>query len=220
MRPSPDPLTHISAAMRPRLRCALVILLEAYESAADSKRNPWDFAVEIAELHAAGLRTTDLRWLVGKGYVQHAIEKTKGGDTGRVFGKWGQLGQLRFSDRSGFVLTEAGIRAARLLQGETVLSAAETPHWDDANHTLFWRSLALHHFQKDAPYQEAIVRRFEDEGWPRCVTVVLPQDPGVSSKERLHAAVQNLNRNVRPYLRFGLEGSGSRIYWEPAAVEP
>ncbi len=168
MRPSPDPLTHISAAMRPRLRCALVILLEAYESAADSKRNPWDFAVEIAELHAAGLRTTDLRWLVGKGYVQHAIEKTKGGDTGRVFGKWGQLGQLRFSDRCGFVLTEAGIRAARLLQGETVLSAAETPHWDDANHTLFWRSLALHHFQKDAPYQEASGSRGQLQGAATC----------------------------------------------------
>ena len=156
MRPSPDPLAHVPAAMRPRVRSALGILLEAYESATDPQRNPWDFAVEITELHAAGLGATDLRWLVGKGYVRHAIEKTKRGDAGRVFG---ESGQLRFSDKSCFILTEAGARAARLLQGEPVLSVAETPHWDDKNHTLFWRSQALHHFQKDAPYQEAKIGR-------------------------------------------------------------
>ena len=64
------------------------------------------------------------------------------------------------------------------------------------------------------------MRLFEAQGWPRCVTVILRQDPGVGSKERLHAAVGNLNRSVRPYLRFGVEGSGSRVYWEPRAVKP
>ena len=212
MRPSPDPLAHVSAAMRPRVRSALGLLLEAYESAADSKRDPWDFAVEMPELRNAGVRTTDLRWLVGKGYIQHATEKTKPGDTRRIFGK---LGGLRFSDKSSFILTEAGARAARLLKDEPVLSAPETPHWDDGNHTLFWRSLALHHFRSDAPYQEAVLRPFEAQGWPRCVTVVLPEDPGVISKVRLHDAIKNLNRNVRPHLRFRQEGGGSRVTWEP-----
>ena len=199
MRLSPDPLAHLSAAVRPRVRFALRILLEAYESAANSKRDPWDLAVGIADLRAAGARVNDLRRLVGIGYVQHAIEKTKRGDKQRVFGK---AGVLRFSKRSCFVLTQAGVGAAR------------APVWDGANHNLFWRKELLHHFRGDAPYQEAVLHQFEAEGWFRCVTLILPAEPGVISKVRLHNTIQNLNRIVRPHLRFRQEGGGSRVCWE------
>src|SRR5438093_335464 len=155
MGPSPDPLSRVQAAMRPRIRYALGSLLEAFDSAADSKRNPKDFAVEIAELRAGGVRTTDLRWLVSKGYARHAIEKTKPGGKPRVFG---ESDELRFSASSCFVLTEAGVTAAHMLQAEQVLSVPQTPYWDDANHTLFWQGRAIKHFRAEAPYQEAIVR--------------------------------------------------------------
>ena len=38
----------------------------------DADRSPWDFAVEIESLTEAGLTTSDLRWLVTKGYLEQA----------------------------------------------------------------------------------------------------------------------------------------------------
>ena len=56
---------------------------------------------------------------------------------------------------------------------------------------------------------------FQARGWPRCVKVRLPMDSGVSPKMRLHEAVKNLNRSVRPHLCIHQEGNGNRVSWEP-----
>jgi hypothetical protein len=216
MSSSADSLTSVPAALRPKVHCALGILLEAFNSAGVSERDPWDFAVEIADLRAAGVTKAVLRLLIHNGLVEHEVERTTSGNRRR----FSRSGGMRFSDKSCFMLTEAGARAARVPQAEPVLSTAETPYWNDANHTLFWRGQAIDHYKSDAPYQEAVVRAFEAQGWVRSVTVALPEDPGVSPKERLHNTIQNLNRKVRPHLRFGQEGSGSRVYWEPMGTVP
>ncbi len=66
-------------------QAALEQLACAAGYAQDADRSPWDFAVEIDSLINVGLTTSDLRWLVTKGYVEHAQEVTfrqglRGGD--------------------------------------------------------------------------------------------------------------------------------------------
>jgi hypothetical protein len=207
-----DPVPSAPGLLSPELRSAFELLLQAYKYAEDCERDPWDFAVEAAELTGAGLTTADLRWLFCKGYVQHAIELTKPGAKSRRYSK---PGGFLFPAKSCFVLTQAGVLAASALQAETASSTTGTPYWDDRDHTLFWGSRVLKHFRHEAPNQEAILRIFQAALWCRCVAVSLPEDVGVvSPKERLHFTIKNLNRNVRPHLRFRQEGCGSRVMWE------
>ena len=68
--------------------------------------DPWEFAVEMDCLLAAGLSTSDLRWLVKKGFVEHAYEITRRGDTARRF-KSGC--NVSFEGRTCFLLTKSGL---------------------------------------------------------------------------------------------------------------
>ena len=47
---------------------------EALDCAQELQRDPWDFAVEVPCLRGAGLSDSSLRWLLCKGYAEHAIE--------------------------------------------------------------------------------------------------------------------------------------------------
>ena len=77
----------VTPAFPPQVLAALGLLLRAWEYAADCRRDPWDFAVDIRELRALGLTTTDLRYLLHKGYAHHALEKTKLRGERRAFGR-------------------------------------------------------------------------------------------------------------------------------------
>jgi hypothetical protein len=211
---------------------ALALLAAAGDSARGGGCDRWEFAVEIRALHAAGLSVADLRSLVWAGYLEHARERTRPGDMRRVFEA---CANLAFFRRSCFVLTPAGESLVRGLPGceRRRCNAApdsdrtrERPHagavplWDGVAHTLFWRGRPVKHFRCEAPNQEAVLASFEASGWPRCVAVALPPADGVNAKRQLHDTVKHLNRNVRPALRFGQEGSGSRVRWQAAAALP
>lgn len=214
---APDPLLA-------RFQPGLDQLREAHAYATAAGRDPWEFAVELASLRAAGLTTSDLRWLVCQGHVAHARERTRLADERRSFRP---ASSLAFGKRSCFVLTPKGLELARH-QGEPRPQASaqlrtssaqrqceqDVPFWDASTHTLYWRGEPVKHFRADAPHQEAILDSFQESGWPRCLSVSLPRDDEISPKERLHDTVKNLNRNVRPYLRFAQEGSGGRVIWE------
>ncbi len=92
---------------------------------------------------------------------------------------------------------------------------APPPFWDAAAHTLYWRRRVVKRFRGEAPNQEAVLAAFQAAGWPRCLAVRLPRAAGVSPKARLHDTIKNLNRGVRPFLRFRQEGNGTRVRWEP-----
>jgi hypothetical protein len=94
-----------ASALLRRGQAALAILTEARQFAQELRRNIWDFSVEIATLQELGLTTNDLRWLVCKGFVQHACETTAEQDDRRVFKP--EIA-LAFSPRSCCVLTDAG----------------------------------------------------------------------------------------------------------------
>lgn len=94
------------------------------------------------------------------------------------------------------------------------MNASRVPTWDRTWHTLFWREQVVKRFQKVAPNQEAVLQLFHDHGWPTHVNAALLHISGLAAKGWLRDTIRNLNRSVRPWLRFHLEGSGSRIRWE------
>lgn len=92
---------------------------------------------------------------------------------------------------------------------------AEKPHWNAADHTFTWRGQIVKHFKAAAPFQEAILAAFELAGWPSCILLERVAFKGLDGKNRLQNTVANLTFTVHPYLRFRLEGNGTRIRWEP-----
>jgi hypothetical protein len=210
-----------------RLKAGLNLLLDGYLYARELGRDRWEFAVEIAFLHAAGLNNNDLRWLVGKGFVKHALEVTAKDKVPRISHR---VGRLALPSGSCFVLTDTGVEFARqiLAAPEPVPSKSrpqsrlkdgsktreDQPHWDSVTHTLFWRGRLVKHFKHEAPYQEAILEAFQSCNWSRYVVVMLPREEGVNSKERLREAVKNLNRSCCKGLHFTQEGNGGRVGWQ------
>ncbi len=82
-------------------------MLAGYDYASDLACSPWDFSVEIDRLLARGITTSDLRWLIKRGYLSHAREITGAGDAERRFESQGK--NLAFFDDTCFVLTAAGL---------------------------------------------------------------------------------------------------------------
>jgi hypothetical protein len=221
-----------AAASRP-LQVALRQLLGALDHADNLSRPVWEFAVGRDCLRELGLTDNDLRWLICKGYVEHAIEQTGLKSRKRVFRR---IPNLALHDRSCFVLTQAGVAFARRVSrltrrdpdGKAVSDSRRDepdhtralPHWDKHSHTLYWHGKVVKHYKGDAANQEAVLNAFQKGKWASCVLVALPADAGVSAKERLHNTIKNLNRSVRPHVRFRQEGSGSRVRWEPMTATP
>src|SRR5262245_28548005 len=69
----PGPASNTSYPLSAGLTSALNYLRQAYDCAQESRQSPWEFAIEMANLESAGLSHTDSRWLIGKGYVEHAV---------------------------------------------------------------------------------------------------------------------------------------------------
>jgi hypothetical protein len=96
-----------AAQLAPEVRCGLEQLARAVHYARDLDCPLWDFAVEIDRLLALGMTTSDLRWLIKLGYVNHAREMTGPQNTHRCFDVPEQ--NLAFSKSTCFVLTDAGL---------------------------------------------------------------------------------------------------------------
>jgi len=99
----------------------LAHLLRAFDYAADAGGDPWEFAVEIGDLRAAGMTASEFRWLVAKGIVQHGHETSLYGDTHRTFRS---CGGLTFLETTSFILTPAG---AALVRDSLVAAADVSP---------------------------------------------------------------------------------------------
>lgn len=206
---------------------ALVLLLEALGYARELERSPWDFAVEIAALYQTGLTASALRWLVCKGYVEHACELTTQGRGARDFRR---SEGLRFDRRTCFVLTEAGLAFARDVfahsppadfQDGTFIErngdgAGDVlrPIWDGRRQELRLGPYVVKQFRVPAINQKRVLAAFEEEGWPPRVDDPLTPRPEQDPKRRLHDTINSLNRNQRhPLVRFTGDGSGQGIRW-------
>src|SRR5208282_2606971 len=69
-----SPPAKVHSEVPSRLIAGLSELLRAFDYATDAGGDVWDFAIEITELRSAGMTTSDIRWLVSKGFAQHGQE--------------------------------------------------------------------------------------------------------------------------------------------------
>ncbi len=227
-----SPVGAPAGILAPRIQAALVQLIEAYRYAQDVDRDVWDFAVEMGSLSALGLTRSDLRWLVCKGYVEHAREVTQPGEGGRAFRS---TGNLTFRKRSCFVLTQAGAALARNVSATAAITpkprATEAskdaedrpqppaPNWDPDRHELRLDGKLVKQYRLPSPNQETILMAFQEEGWPAVIDDPLPPQPKQDPKRRLHDTVKSLNRNQKNRLiRFLGNGTGQGVRWE--LIEP
>ncbi len=217
-----------SAEASSPLRTALGLLLEAHDYALALQRSVWDFAVEIRTVQEAGLTNSDLRWLWCKGLVEHAAEVTTIGQDGRTFR---QTGNLTFTRRTCFVLTDTGALFARSVsearhdprepgkgpasQPARPVVQPLVPKWDKERQELRLGDVIVKQFKVPAPNQETILAAFEEEGWPPRIDDPLPPHADQDSKRRLHDTITTLNRHQRhPAIRFLGDGSGQGVRWE------
>jgi hypothetical protein len=226
----PDEESDIRLA--PRIQAALSALLDAFEYSQDLKRSIWDFAVEMVCLRDIELSRADFRWLVGRGFVDHALEFTLAGDLERSFR---QQQQLLFCRRTCFVLTPSGVEFARRICRMNDLNVAPTVHaaalpvwqtiptlpkpsvptWDRDRQELRVGPMIVKQFKVPAGNQEAILAAFEEESWPPRIDDPLPPHGEHSPKRRLQETIKSLNRNrKRKILRFLGDGSGEGVRWE------
>ena len=85
------------------MRAALAHFAKARDYARDVQCDPWEFAIEIERLVSLGVTTSDLRWLVKKGYIEHACEVTRPNDAARRFER---RQNLAFTAESCFLLAD------------------------------------------------------------------------------------------------------------------
>ncbi len=224
----------VSQGLWRRAHRALTELLEAYRYSCDVDRSVWDFAVEIDELQGAGLLRADLRWLVCKGFVEHAREIAPADDT-RAFRRGSRLW---IAKGSCFVLTAAGVefvtsmlecaerdrrrrRLHRREQGDgqveerdSCLILGPVPAWDRDRQELCLGGVVVKQFKVPAANQERVLAAFEEEGWPVRIDDPLPPIGDQDPKARLHDTIVALNRNQKHSLiRFYGDGSGQGVRW-------
>jgi hypothetical protein len=216
----------LALADRSHLRAGLAVLFQAQAYVQELDRDEWDFAVELRALHEAGLTNSDLRWLVCKGYLRHAVETTCPELQSR---KFIELLNLALPENTCFLLTEAGVRFLRQFCGEqvrcTCLSEQSAPVWTEEAMTPYWDSerrelrvgeVVVKHFRQPAWAQEIVLSAFQEEQWPWRIDDPLPPQLEQDPKRHLNITITNLNRRHKHrLLRFCGDGTGSGIIWEP-----
>ncbi|MCE9607384.1 MAG: hypothetical protein K8U03_21065 [Planctomycetia bacterium] len=238
------PAHHAAQPLSQRMIAGLTFLLQAREYADDVQTDHWDFALELRELRSVDLINSDLRWLVMKGYVEHARETTLPGESQRSFRR---TKGLSFTKQTCFVLTDSGVEAAHALgvfetqmdhvadatppQAEPAAKkvapppAAEPaprvlPRWDGDMQELRVNGVIVKQFKVPAPNQEMILSAFQEENWPVRIDDPLPPHPDQDSKRRLHDTIVSLNRNHKSrFIRFMGDGTGEGVRWTLIADE-
>lgn len=215
-----------SGRLPPKLAPGITALLEAFDYAQDVDCDAWEFAVSIRELQSLGIVASDLRWLVRKGFIEHASEVTVLGDNGRQFRP---TGDLTFCDSTCVILTPAGVAANSDGQNRNLTAnschtnysknghglSSSLPIWDCDARKLFFRSVLVKWFKWRAANQEVVLSAFQEEGWPSRIDDPLCPRPDQDPKRRLSDTIKCLNqKQTNEVIRFHGDGSGEGIVWE------
>jgi hypothetical protein len=170
------------------------------------KEDPWQFAVEIQSLRAAGLTNCALRVLLHQGHIEHAEELPPGRRKARAFRK---LAPLALGERTCFVLTPAGARHA------SAAAAPARPHWQRERRRLSFAGQLVKVYRQVAFTQVTVLAAFQEEDWPERIDDPLPRAPGQDPSRRLADTIKNLNRHqVNRLIRFSADGTGRGVCWE------
>lgn len=210
-----------------RIQSALEILRQAAEYALQTDSDRWEFAVEMEELRAAGLNTSDFRWLQRQGLVEHRKEITREEEDRRSFIS---VGELCFPPGTCFVLAgnflEGPLMAGDGLEHHVncgvspqLQSAAAAPVWRNDIRALIFRGRIVKRFRWPAVNQEAILNAFEEDGWPERIDDPIPPQIGQEPKRRLADTIKCLNRkHMHHLLHFRGDGTGAGVIWEPSGI--
>lgn len=231
MEAMPQLATDPSGVLSPRRQRMLSELFDCWATATQLRRDGWDFSLELASAQAMHISSSDLRWGIAMGYIEHRREKTVALSQARQFGP---IGNPRFTKDSCFALTPAGVA---FFQGlgeapdaespqERPPQAVKQPHlfipaqlalvpsWDRENRILCVGEEIVKEFKTPADNQERILDAFEELHWPTHIDDPLPPVPDIPPKRRLHDAINRLNRHQRlKRIVFRGDGSGERIAW-------
>lgn len=234
--PSPELCVYdqSSASQRTPLCIAIEMLWKAHCYAVDAGAGVWDFAVELEEFHRERISSSELRWLLARGCVQHGTEiaTSKGR---RVF----RLHKLQsFSAASCFVITDIGIALAesckltekfdlrcvssfelppratpsRALKLDS--DSCGIPLWDPLRRELWIDGRLVKQLRRPAINQQMILDNFQAEEWPHKIYNPIPLRPAICPKRCLHDAIKCLNRgHLSPAIRFSGDGSGCGVLW-------
>ncbi len=212
-----------------KYRLALIALVEAFDFAQDTQCDVWEFAVAIRRLQALGLNESDLRWLVCKGFVEHAREVTRGEDRHR---KFRSVENLCFCKKTHFALTPSGVELGRSLIPCDVGNASRgvrgaslsrmdfersktLPSWNPDTRELRLLDRIVKRFKWQAVNQEIVLGAFQEDNWPVVIEDPLPPKCDQPPKRRLHDTIKALNRNqLHSVIRFHGNGTGEGIRWE------
>lgn len=204
-------------------------LVEARCAARDLGLGPWEFALDLPGLRAAGVSDSELRWAVVMGYVEHRAEATLVGESTRSFRA---VSNLRLTDSSCFVLTAAGEAFAKevrlsnrprvflsatdeVVQCSSAAEVRHVPHWDRVRRVLRLGGMVVKEYKVPATNQEVVLAAFDELRWPLIIDDPLPPRDGLDPKRRLHDTINSLNRNQRhSLLKFRGKGGGQGICWE------
>ncbi|MGA2617138.1 MAG: hypothetical protein ABSF26_05965 [Thermoguttaceae bacterium] len=215
-----------AADFGPDIRSALALLAKAHDYACRTDADAWEFSIEIERLLARGLETSDLRWLVRMGYLEHAREITQPADAERRFQT---TANNAFTKKTCFVLTEAGLLVARARVAKPALVVAAAaggptpadrdsiPDWDRERHILSVGDRVVKRYRHPSANQRRILDAFQEERWVHRIDDPLPYLPECEAKERLHSTINRLNRNQQqPLIHFFGDGTGQAFCWELA----
>jgi hypothetical protein len=206
---------------------ALALFFEAHEYARQAQQTDWEFSVELPALLEAGCSRSVLRWLASKGYVEHALERTRPQAGRRSFRR---TANLSFAARSCFVLTPSGLAVARQfdqahdavagphLNGIAYVDPGSNgyplPHWDQALRELRLGATLIKAYTQPSPNQETILAVFQEEGWPARIDSPLSPPLHEDGKRRLHDTITRLNRHQQHRLiRFRSDSNGEGVRW-------
>ncbi len=216
-----------------KIRQALAILYEARVYARDTSSDQWDYSVGMKSMKKLGLNLNDLRWLIKKGYVEHAREVSLKGSELR---QYRPLVGLSFTKRTCFVMSDPGVDffqsladppspvqddgipqrgTSNRLNGQ----GSELPFWNAELRELRVNGTMIRAFKWQAINQELVLSAFQEDGWPFVIDDPLPPKEEQDPRRRLHDTIKALNRN-QSRIRFHGNGTGEGIRWELLPCDP
>ncbi|WP_397569649.1 hypothetical protein [Schlesneria sp. T3-172] len=220
-----EDVTHL---IRPELKNALSLLLQAHETAFRLSLPKWEFALEVHSIKEAGLNNNDLRYLICQGMTEHRVEITRRGARQRSF----ELPPgMSIDARSCFVLADERVQLVQKMisNGPTVMDASHSspqrgphaaiPFWDCHHRELRVGEILAKRFRQPAKNQEAILNAFQEEGWPPRIDNPIAAAVSTDAIERLHDAVKRLNHQINPVIRFFSDGQGRGVTWKQRAAQ-
>lgn len=221
------------------LRAGLALLWRAYICTQATGANMWDFAMRTGRLYEAGMTSSDLRWMVAKGFADHRQETSEGrrslrGSNGyffdehtcliltpsgaalaeHVFREKPQWPQATLSALAA-VAEETATARQSVIEARKPAAALLKPCWNANRRELSFEGLIVKRFRVPARNQETILSVFEEEGWAEHIHDPLPVTHDIDAPTRLHDAINRLNGcQINPLLRFHGDGKGTGVFWE------